>query len=139
MSMIEINWHPKRKELRNFGIIAIIASAIISLLLYLLKDLGIQWILVITGVGFIIFLCSLISVGLTRIIYLVLILVTLPIGWAISFILMAIFYFLFLTPLGLVFRLKGRDPLHRKFDSKAESYWLRRQPPDTIDRYFHQF
>jgi len=139
MSMIEINWHPKRKELRNFGIIAIIASAIISLLLYLLKDLGIQWILVITGVGFIIFLCSLISVGLTRIIYLVLILVTLPIGWAISFILMAIFYFLFLTPLGLVFRLKGRDPLHRKFDSKAKSYWLRRQPADTIDRYFHQF
>jgi len=137
--MIEINWHPKRKELRNFGIIAMIASAIISLLLYLLKDLGIQWILVITCIGFAIFLCSLISAGLTRIIYIVLILITLPIGWVMSFILLAIFYFLILTPLGLVFRLTGRDPLHRKFDSMTESYWLRRQPPDTIDRYFHQF
>jgi len=84
MSLIEINWNPKRKELRNFGIIALIASAIISLLLYLLKDLEIQWILVITGAGFAIFLCSLISVELTRIIYLVLILVTLPIGWVVS-------------------------------------------------------
>jgi len=137
--MIEINWHPKRKELRNFGIIAMIASAIISLLLYLLKDLGIQWIFVITGAGFAVFLCSLISAGLTRIIYIVLILITLPIGWVMSFILLAIFYFLILTPLGLVFRMAGRDPLHRKFDSKVKSYWLRRQPADTIDRYFHQF
>jgi hypothetical protein len=139
MSMIEINWHPKHKELRNFGLIALIASVIISLLLYLLKDLGIQWILVITGAGSAIFLCSLISDVLTRIIYIILTLVTLPIGWVMSFIMLAIFYFLILTPLGLVFRLTGRDPLHRKFDSRTESYWLKRQPPDTIDRYYHQF
>jgi hypothetical protein len=137
--MIEINWHPKHKELRNFGLIALIASVIISLLLYLLKDLAIQWILAITGAGLIIFLCSLISDVLTRIIYIALTLVTLPIGWVMSFIIMAIFYFSILTPLGLVFRLTGRDPLHRKFDSRAESYWLKRQPPDTIDRYYHQF
>lgn len=137
--MIEINWHPQHKELRNFGIISLIASAILSLLLYLLKDLAIQWILVITGAGFAIFLCSLISAKLTRIIYLALILITFPIGWMISFILMAIFYFLILTPLGLVFRLMGRDPLRRKFDPKAKSYWLSRKPADTIDRYFHQF
>ncbi len=139
MSMIEINWHPRHKELRNFGLIALIASVTISLLLYLLKDPGIQWILAITGTGSAIFLCSLISDELTRIIYIVLTLITLPIGWVMSFIMLAIFYFLILTPLGLVFRLTGRDPLHRKFDSRTESYWLKRQPPDTIDRYYHQF
>jgi len=137
--MIEINWHPKPKELRSFGIIALIATAIISLVFYLFKDLGIQWILIITGTGFAIFLSSLISDKLTRMIYIGLTLVTLPIGWVVSFLLLATFYFLILTPLGLVFRLAGRDPLHRKFDSKAESYWLRRSPPNTIDRYFHQF
>lgn len=137
--MVEINWHPKHKELRNFGIIALIATAVISLLLHLLKGLGIQWILIITGIGLIIFLSSLISDKLTRIIYIALTLVTLPIGWVASFLLLAIFYFLILTPLGLIFRLTGRDSLHRKFDSKAESYWLRRNPPNTIDRYFHQF
>jgi hypothetical protein len=137
--MVEINWDPNPKELRYFGIIALIATALISLVLYLLKDLGIQWILIITGTGFTIFLCSLISGKLTRMIYIGLTLVTLPIGWVVSFLLLAIFYFLILTPLGLAFRLIGRDPLHRNFNSKAESYWLRRNPPNTIDRYFHQF
>lgn len=139
MSMVEINWNPRPKELHNFGIIALIATAVISLLLYLIKDLGTQWIVIITGIGFAIFLCSLISGKLTRMIYLGLTLVTLPIGWVVSFILLAIFYFLILTPLGFVFRLIGRDSLQRNFNSKAESYWLRRNPPNTIDRYFHQF
>ena len=139
MSLVEINWYPKRKELRNFGIIALIASVIISLLLCLLKVLGIQWSLIICGIGIAIFLSSIISEKLTRIIYIGLILSTLPVGWMVSFILLAIFYFLLLTPLGLVFRLVGRDPLRRKFDSATNSYWLTRHPPDSLDRYFHQF
>ncbi|MGD2095152.1 MAG: hypothetical protein PVH77_09125, partial [Phycisphaerales bacterium] len=75
MSLIEINWHPEHKELRNFGIIALIATAVISLVLHLLKDLGSPWILIILGVGFVIFLSSLISTKTTRIIYIGLILV----------------------------------------------------------------
>lgn len=139
MSLVQINWNPKHKELRNFGIIALIASLFISLLLYLLKGLGTQWILVIFGIGFIIFLSSIISDKLSRIIYLGLTLVTLPIGWLVSFILLAAFYFLLLTPIGLIFRIVGRDMLHRKFDSITDSYWFTRQPPDSNDRYFHQF
>ncbi len=139
MSLIEINWHPGCKELRNFGTIALIASALIALLLYVLKELGIQWTAIILAAGFIIFLSSVISLKLTRMIYLGLILVTLPIGLAVSFTLLAAFYFLLLTPLGLLFRLMGRDPLRRKFDSTADSYWLIRRPPDSLDRYFHQF
>jgi hypothetical protein len=139
MSLIEINWRPKRKELRNFGIIALIASTVISLLLYIIKGLGFHWILVISGIGFAIFLSSLISAKLTRIIYLGLTLITLPIGWIVSVILLATFYFLIITPLALVFRFIGRDPLCRKFDSATDSYWLMYRPPDTNDRYFHQF
>ncbi len=139
MSLVEINWRPERKELRNFGIIALIASAVISLLLYLLKGLGGQWALIICGIGFIIFLSSIISAKLTRIIYIGLILVTLPIGWVVSFLLLAIFYFLILTPIGLIFRLIGRDPLCRKFDPDASSYWEIHRQNDGLDSYFHQF
>jgi len=139
MSLIEINWNPNRKELRNFGIVALIASALVSLLLCLLKGLGIQWAAIIIFAGLIIFLSSLIFPRLARLIYLGLILVTVPIGYAVSFILLASFYFLLLTPLGLIFRLIGRDQLRRKFDRSAETYWLIRKPPDSLDRYFHQF
>ena len=139
MSLIEINWSPNRKELRKFGIISLIASVLISLLLYLLKGLGFQWAAIIIFIGLIIFLISLISFKLTRVIYLGLILVTMPISLVVSFALLAIFYFLLLTPVGLLSRLMGRDVLGRKFDATADSYWLIRRPPDSLDRYFHQF
>jgi zinc transporter ZupT len=139
MSLVDINWRPNHKELRNFAIAALIASAVISLLLYVLKGLAIHWAAIIFAAGFIIFLSSLVSTKITRIIYLGLILVTFPIGYVVSFILLSSFYFLLLTPLGLLFRLIGRDPLCRKFDSNVKSYWLIRKSPKNLDRYFHQF
>lgn len=139
MSLIEINWHPSRKDLRNFAIIALIVSILISFLLYLLKGLAIQWVAIIITIGFIIFLSSFISLKLIRFIYLGLTLVTLPVGWVVSFLLLAAFYFLLITPLGLFFRLIGRDTLYRKFDPKAKSYWLTHRSPDSSERYFHQF
>ena len=139
MSLVEIDWNPKNKQLRNFGKIALVASVIISLLLYLVKGIGIKWILPIIGFGIIIFIISMISLKLTKMIYLGMILVTLPIGFVVSFILLAAFYFLLLAPLGFFFRSIGRDPLYRKFDPDAKSYWLRRQPPKGPEQYFHQF
>jgi pilus assembly protein TadC len=139
MSLIEINWYPKRKELRTFAMIALIASLLIASLIYVLKGVRIQWSVIIAVVGFGIFLSSFVSLKLTRIIYLGLILVTFPIGWAIIMILLMAFYFLLLLPLGLFFRLLGRDPLCRRFDPDAKSYWLARREPDSLDRYFHQY
>lgn len=139
MSLIEINWHPKRKELRNFAIIALIASLLIASLFYVLKGVRIQWAVIIVAAGLGIFLSSFVSLKLTRLLYLGLILVTFPIGWAISMILLTAFYFLLLTPLGLLFRLLGRDPLSRKFDPASKSYWLARRETDNLDRYFHQY
>jgi len=139
MSLVEIDWNPKSKQLQSFGKIALVASVVISLLLYLLKGIAIQWVLIIFAFGFIVFIISMISLKLTKMIYLGMILVTLPIGFGVSFILLAAFYFLLLAPIGLIFRLIGRDPLYRKFDSNAKSYWLSRQPPKGPEQYFHQF
>ncbi|NIP23123.1 MAG: hypothetical protein GWN67_05665 [Phycisphaerae bacterium] len=139
MSLMKINWNPDHKELRKFGIISLIASALIASFLYVLKGLGIQWAAAIFFVGLIIFISSLISLKVTRGIYLGLILLTMPIGCVVSFTLMAMFYFMLLTPLGLLFRLMGRDSLGRKFDFNTNSYWIARRPPENLDRYFHQF
>ncbi len=62
-----------------------------------------------------------------------------PIGWTISqFILALMFYGLF-TPIGLVFRLIGRDPLHRVRQPGMESYWSPKATPADPRRYFKQF
>ena len=139
MALIEIKWHPPRKELFHFGIIALVASGLLAGLLYFYKDLALTWSLIIIAFGLFTFLTGLFAPALTRLIYLALILITLPIGLILSFCLMAVFYFLIITPLGLVFRIMGRDPLCRRFDPNAPSYWIPHSDPEQPDRYFRQF
>jgi hypothetical protein len=139
MFLAEINWHPSRKELRVFAIIALIAAAVVALLLYRFRGLGIRWVAVIISLGVAILLSSFVSLKVTRAIYLGLVLATLPIGLLISFLLLAIFFFGILTPLAVIFRLIGRDSLQRKFDPDTDSYWTTHQQPDNLDRYYNQF
>ena len=139
MALIEINWHPDRKELRRFGTVAAVASLALALLLCSVKGLDIAWGLLICGIGLLVRFCSVVSAPATRVIYLGLVLATWPIGYVLSTVVLAVFYFLVLTPVGLIFRLIGRDVLGRRFDETARSYWRKRQPPETTDRYFHQF
>ena len=139
MFLAEINWHPNRKELRIFAIIALIAATLVAILLCRFRGLGIRWGSGIVSLGAAILLSSFISLRLTRVIYLGLIFATLPIGLLISFLLLAIFYFGIFTPLALIFRLIGRDTLHRKFDLDTDSYWITHRKPDNLDRYYNQF
>ena len=139
MALIEINFNPTDKELRSFGRAGVIAFLLITILLYVIKGLAVKWCFVIVGAGVLCFLCSIISTRLTRWIYVGLTLLTVPIGTTISFLVLAIFYYFLLTPTGLIFRLIGRDSLHRKFDQNANSYWLAHRDADNIKRYFNQF
>jgi hypothetical protein len=55
-------------------------------------------------------------------------------------VIMGLLFYLTLTPFGLVMRLFGRDPLRRRFESDAETYWIPRRPPgpapDTMRNQF---
>lgn len=44
-------------------------------------------------------------------------------------IVMGLMYFVVLTPAGLLMRLFGKDPLHRRIDPSAATYWIVRDPP----------
>jgi len=63
----------------------------------------------------------------------------LPIGAAIWHVALLTLFFLVLTPTGLLMRLTGRDPLQRRFDKKAETYWVRQRSTSELDSYFRQF
>ncbi|HKI20710.1 MAG TPA: SxtJ family membrane protein [Isosphaeraceae bacterium] len=62
-----------------------------------------------------------------------------PIGWTVSQIMLAVMFFGLFTPIGLVFRLLGRDPLHRTRRPELESYWAPKPAPTDLRRYFKQF
>ena len=56
-----------------------------------------------------------------------------------GYLLLVIIFYLIVTPLGLVMRMLGRDPMQRKFDRSAASYWIERPQHDETARYFRQF
>ena len=134
-----MNWKPAEKELRNFGKASLIMLAVIAALLWKFKGIPPLYTLCICAAGVLIFLLSLISAKLVKPIYIVLQVLTYPIGVAVSFVIMAVFYYLVLTPMGFFFKLIGRDLLNRKFDPKADTYWVRYNPPGPVGRYFKQF
>jgi hypothetical protein len=47
----------------------------------------------------------------------------------VSPVVLAVLYFLILTPFGFVRRLAGRDTMRRRFDPQIDSYWISREPP----------
>jgi len=62
-----------------------------------------------------------------------------PIGWTVSQVILAVMFYGLLTPIGLVFRLVGRDALHRTRRPGMETYWTSKVAPTSPGRYFQQF
>lgn len=73
---------------------------------------------------------------LTRAVFVAIMLVAAPIGFVISHVFLAVIYYLVITPIGLVFRLIGRDAIGRRLDPGAASYWRDRGQPRPASSYF---
>ena len=64
-----------------------------------------------------------------------------PIGWTVSQVIIGVMFYAVFTPIGLLFRLIGRDPLElrRARPPGRESYWAPKPAPTSPRRYFQQF
>ena len=62
-----------------------------------------------------------------------------PVGFVVSHVVMVLVYYGVVTPIGLVMRLLGHDPMHRGFDRDAATYWVERPAVHDPKRYFRQF
>jgi hypothetical protein len=62
-------------------------------------------------------------------------------GLIVSTILLTVFFYLVVTPIGLAARCAGKDFLQRKWDAKATTYWLprKRAKPKEASEYEQQF
>ena len=58
-------------------------------------------------------------------------------GAIVAPIVMAIVFFLVVTPIGLFMRILGKDLIRKKFDKKRETYWIKRDKPvSTMKQQF---
>jgi hypothetical protein len=148
MPMIEINWIPSRGHLRVFGVGALVVfGALGTWLFFSHRFFGLEipestaealayalWALAaLSGI------LAAAAPAALRPLYIVLLIISVPIGWLVSHVVLAVVYYGILTPIGLALRLCGRDPLCRKFDPQAPSYWVDRPPARNVKSYFRQF
>jgi Saxitoxin biosynthesis operon protein SxtJ len=49
---------------------------------------------------------------------------------------LGILFYVCVTPFGVLMRLAGKDPLRRKFEPAAKSYWIVREPPGPAPETF---
>jgi hypothetical protein len=133
MSAFTIPWHPTARTLRQFAGLWLICVGLLGWRLgHVAGDL-----LTVLAVGF--GVAGLVRPACVRPLFVALTVTTLPVGWAVSNLLLAVVFFGLFTPIGLIFRLLGRDALERRFRLDRDSYWEPKARPAELARYFRPF
>ena len=138
MALIELNKAPSRRELLVFGSLFALFFGLIGGLIWW-KFEAPTAAYVVWSIAAAITIVFYALPPIRKPIYLAWIHLAVPIGWVISHVAMALIYYLVFTPIGLIMRLFGRDPMERRFDRSAASYWVEHNPAGEPGRYFRQF
>ena len=135
--MIAIQWNPKRKQLRQFAGIwfpafcALVGWSIVRKTGYW-HEVEIGW-----AIAGIISIAGLVFPPLIRPIFVGLILLTYPIGWVLSHVLLGTMFYGIVTPIGLLLRATGHDSLDLKMP-KGASMWKRPVGKTDVASYLRQ-
>lgn len=138
MAVLELKLDPSKRDLKAFGWMLLVFVALFGGLIGWRFEAwtAAKWIWMVGGVVWGLYTAIL---PMRRPLYVGWMYAAFPIGWTISHILLGIVFYLVITPIGLGLRLFGNDPMHRRFEPDAASYWVRRPPVKDVKRYYRQF
>jgi hypothetical protein len=136
MNFTDINFNPDDRELRVFSLIWLVGFGLFGALV---AWRGGTWAPIVWGVAVAGCALGLVAPRAMKPIYVAWMVAAFPIGWTVSFVLLALVYYVVFTGFSLVFKVIGRDVLGRSFDRQASTYWVPRQQPEGMERYFKQF
>jgi hypothetical protein len=138
MAVLDIHWNPSSRQLRQFAVLqAIFFTAVAAGLYHRTGSAPSAAILLAASL-----LAALLGLALPswlRWIFVGWILVAFPVGWLVSHALLAALFYLVFTPIAAMMKVCGYDPMQRRPDRQATSYWKPRPPQDDTERYFKQY
>jgi Saxitoxin biosynthesis operon protein SxtJ len=138
MALIKIDDNPSDRDLRQFAAIWFPLFWVLAGALLYWKTSNAAIASLIVAAGVLIGAVGAWRIAFIRPVYLIWMYAAYPVGWTVSHILLASIFYLVVTPIGLVMRLFGYDPLQRRIDRSASTYW---EPLEQIRQksdYFRQ-
>ena len=134
MKLVEINWNPTNRQVRQFAIICLFALPLLGWI----WGVGLQFIGLLALLGLALAVAGVVFPGVVKPIFLALTIAAIPIGMVIGELVMLLIYFGVFLPVGLCFRFMKRDALQLKLDRQAKTYWQSKNKPSGIASYYRQ-
>lgn len=136
MSLLRLNRHPSARQLLVFALAWLLIFGALATAQW--RHGRTMWAAGFAGVAVALPLLGLgwreglrhVLVGLSHVTY--------PLGLVVSTVVLGGIYYGVLTPIGLLLRLGRYDPLQRRFDRKAATYWQLRADRRDPASYFRQ-
>jgi len=128
-----------RKEQRKFGLTIGAAFAVLGLLRWAIGGFAHfpQYFLILAAV-----LCALglIAPKALQPLFVVWIKLAIALNWVMTRVMLSLAFYLMITPVRLIIRLFGDDPLKRAWQPDAATYWEEPEDqPKELERYLNQF
>jgi hypothetical protein len=138
MALIEINLNPSARDLKWFGVLALAFFIILGALAYSVGTAaGLAIILWSIGLAFFVVYYAVPPMRL--VLYRGWLRLFQPIGWLISHALFGAIYYVVFTLIGFCLRVFRYDPMRRRRDPAAKTYWAEHGAETDSSRYFSQF
>ncbi len=141
MRLVEVNWNPSDRQLRQFGLTALVALPLLAWMWSgdSTTDFNPTVVGIAAAVAVVVAAVGLIWPRAVKPLFIGLTVAGIPIGMVVGEIAMALTFYGLFVPLGLAFRLMGRDVLNLKLDRPATTYWQRKKKPADPASYLRQW
>ncbi|HOZ45607.1 MAG TPA: SxtJ family membrane protein [Candidatus Hydrogenedentes bacterium] len=127
-----------RKQQRNFGLVMAVAITVLGLIRWALHRGEPPYPFFAVAAVFLVL--GLLVPAILRPVLIVWMKFAEALNWFMTRLLLTIAFFGIILPTAMIMRLAGKDPLNRKWDPSATSYWEDPEDqPTEMEHYFNQF
>ena len=138
MNWADIDLNPSSRILRQFAAAWLLMLGAIGVNQWLLRGhprIGIVLLAIAVVVGTI----GLLRPQSIRALFVACTVATFPIGWVVSQVMLLTLFAFVITPVALLFKIRGRDRLWRKRAPERPTYWKPKTPVQDVRRYLRQY
>ncbi len=137
MRWSDIPFKPSSTTLRWFGGVGALILAGLAGLRFVHADATSA--LVLAGLALVVGLVTCVYPSALRPVFVGWMIITYPLNWTVSQVLLACVFYCIFAPLGLFLRLIGRDDLALRTRGRPDTYWTAKPTAEDVRRYFRQF